>query len=1258
MPIDRGRARQCLKAFDFRKLFLEELGWDKFSEPLVKAIDGQEYRFYAVAEKRGVVVLVCDSIPEYAVRVKLDKLVAKDHFEHLIVFADKAHGRQVWQWVRKEPGKPTAVRTYHYSAISASGGAGELLLQKLDNLAFTLEEEESVRTGTVTGRLKTFDVEKVTKKFYERFKTEHSGFLGFIKGIPDKQMESWYASVMINRLMFLYFIQEKGFLNADKDYLRNKLAESKDRKRDVYYADFLCPLFFQGFARKKADRSTATNKLLGEIPYLNGGLFQKHQIEELHGKTIIIHDKAFEKLFDFFKEYNWHLDEREDRNDREINPDVLGYIFEKYINQKQMGAYYTKEDITEYISQNTIIPFLLDEARKACAIAFVPEGAVWRLLRDDPDRYIHDAMKKGADLALPSEIEVGVQDVAQRAGWNRTAPEEYALPTEIWREAIDRHQRYRAVKAKLASGEVHEVNDLVTLNLNIRQFAQDVIQFSEGPELLRVIWKAIEKVSVLDPTCGSGAFLFAALNILKPLYEACLIRMQGFIEDNDAVRPKTAEETILAFIRSGESSNLEFKSAARWNIKENKADKTMEQVIVKTVAAFLNSHGGDLLIGVADNGAILGIETDQQLWKPDQRNRDTYENWLTTLLLDAFGKHHTANLHISFARLEENDVCRVSVLPSATAVYVKDGNAEILYVRTGNSTRALTVKEAVAYHQQRFTNPPQPHVEPGKSPISKKYSDFRKVVEESKRHPKQDYFILKAIIVNNLFGVDIMEEAVEICKLRLFLKLVAQVDSQDRIEPLPDIDFNIRTGNTLVGYARYDDVERAVKGKLDFGDAMNRIEDKAKTLDSGVEMFRQQQTELNGTVTSEDKSQLRKRFAELESELNDYLSGEYGIRKTGVSHWEQSHKPFHWFCDFHSAMERGGFDVVLGNPPYVEKKEIATQYSLKGFSTESTNNLYAYSTERGLDLLRKGGRFGFIIPLSSLSTEKFEPLQTIVMAQPNAWLSHFDDRPAKLFDGLEHIQLTIVLARAGDGAGHSKEALATRCMKWSADERALLFNQISYVHPPPTGMNASVPKIGSTSEEEVLTKIWASPSTLGAGADGGNHHIYYTRKVHAFLNIMDFVPEVRDDKGNARDPSEQKTLQFSSTLRRDSALALLNSTLFRWFLTVFSDCRNLNKREVLNFPVDLGELASCHGLELSRLSRQLMASLRATSEFRVMKFKDQKLRVQCIIPRHSKHIIDQIDEVLARYYGFSENAADFITNFDIKYRLRANGDED
>ncbi len=94
---------------------------------------------------------------------------------------------------------------------------------------------------------------------------------------------------------------------------------------------------------------------------------------------IEIPDEAFERLFAFFNEYHWHLDNRPLRKDNEINPDVLGYIFEKYINQKQMGAYYTKEDITEYISKNTIIPYLFDAAAQKDARWPLsrPDGSVW-----------------------------------------------------------------------------------------------------------------------------------------------------------------------------------------------------------------------------------------------------------------------------------------------------------------------------------------------------------------------------------------------------------------------------------------------------------------------------------------------------------------------------------------------------------------------------------------------------------------------------------------------------------------------------------------------------------------------------------------------------------------------------------------------------------------------------------------------------------------------------------------------------------------
>ncbi|HWX42860.1 MAG TPA: SAM-dependent methyltransferase, partial [Blastocatellia bacterium] len=704
MPLDPNRARQHLKRFDFRALLIEEMGWDHHAQTLEVVTDRGSFHLNAVAQKRGLVAFLCDPppdghIPDYPMRRRIETQVVKSVHEHIIVYVDRDKTAQVWQWVRREPGKPAACRERAYHA----GQTGDPLIQRLQAVAFSLEEEESLTIVDVTGRARAaFDVERITKRFYDRFKTEHAAFLKFIKGIPDDEMQRWYASVMINRLMFIYFIQKKGFLDDNRDYLGSKLAETKKRGKNLFYREFLCALFFKGFAVRK--RSAETTRLLGNVPYLNGGLFLRHQIEELHDKTIVISDAAFEKLFEFFDTYQWHLDERQLRNDQEINPDVLGYIFEKYINQKQMGAYYTKEDITEYISKNTIIPCLFDKARQKCKIAFEGETSVWRILQANPDRYIYDAVKKGVDLPLPAEIASGLDDVSKRSEWNKPAPAAYALPTETWREVVARRKRYEEVRGKLASGEVHNINDLITYNLDIRQFAQDVIVNSEGPELLRAFWRAIvgripersnegfeNGISVLDPTCGSGAFLFAALNVLEPLYDACLDRMQVFLDDLD---------------RSGERYD------------------------------------------------------------------------------------------------------------------------------------------------------------------PKKFGDFRKVLGRVDQHPNHRYFVLKSIVINNLFGVDIMEEAVEICKLRLFLKLVAQVERGEQIEPLPDIDLNIRAGNTLVGYATYDDVKQAVTSKLDFENSMARIEEKAEDIDGLFNRFRQQQTALGGEVTPADKQDLRKRLKALDEDLN------------------------------------------------------------------------------------------------------------------------------------------------------------------------------------------------------------------------------------------------------------------------------------------------------------------------------------------------------------------------------------------------------
>ena len=204
-------------------------------------------------------------------------------------------------------------------------------------------------------------------------------------------------------------------------------------------------------------------------------------------------------------------------------------------------------------------------------------------------------------------------------------------------------------------------------------------------------------------------------------------------------------------------------------------------------------------------------------------------------------------------------------------------------------------------------------------------------------HPNRRYFVLKSIILNNLYAVDIMEEAVEICKLRLFLKLAAQVEpdtTKDNlgIEPLPDIDFNIRAGNTLVGYATYDEVKKAVTSGLDFDNAMEKISVKAADLQQTFDKFRQLQTEGDGSVPHADKVELQKRLKALEDELNRHLAGEYGVKisnKTEYAKWLKSHQPFHWFVEFYGIIHGGGFDVIIGNPPYVEYSKIKMIYAVK-----------------------------------------------------------------------------------------------------------------------------------------------------------------------------------------------------------------------------------------------------------------------------------------------------------------------------------------
>lgn len=847
MTISTARLRQAVQAFDFRQLFITELNWNNYKARLpAVTVDSITYRFTSIAEQGGMVVVVCEAsdgaIPLTGTQRKIDKHITELAYEHIIIFIDGERSTALWWWVKREDGK-SKPRTHTYRA----GQMGDALLQKLAGIAFTIEEldeEGRASIATVTGKVrKVFDVETVTKKFYKQFETEHTNFLDFLRGVQDATQRDWYISVMLNRLMFLYFIQRKGFLNGDRNYLQTKLVEMQQQGKP-YYRDFLLKLFFEGLATEAQDRSTATNRLLGQIPYLNGGLFLPHQIEETYGDQLDLADDAFARLFNFFDSYTWHLDERPLQLGNEINPDVLGYIFEKYINNKQMGAYYTKEDITTYICRNTILPHLLDKV-----------GVNVSNILHDVEPYIYDA--------------VSTTDY---------------LPTETEREYNARRQRYAQIKADFAAGKIATVNDLITYNLDLQAFTEDWLRGLQDRLLLRRFYfDCLTKLTVLDPTCGSGAFLFAAMNILEPLYELALDRLK--------------------------------------------------------------------------------------------------------VLQDP------------------------------------------------------------------------------------KFPDFAAELARVNQHPNRRYFVFKSIIINNLYGVDIMPEAVEICKLRLFLKLVAQIEEVRQIEPLPDIDFNIRAGNTLIGFA----TQGEISGRLF---ATDELLGKVAEVDRALQNFRALQTRLSVSagLFKQTKQDIQARLATIRTELDTSLRSDYGQRDLAA--FRRSHQPFHWYVEFNHVVANGGFDVIVGNPPYVEMKDVQG-YTVRGYSTAGAGDLYACVTEKAFDLVKANGRVGLIVPISIFGTDGFKSLQQFVLRNVQAtWVSCFSNRPSQLFIGAQK-RLTILLATKG--LSGKPKVFTTSYLRWKKEERDhLLDTRLNYVYSsvPFRVFPASLEKFGSELEISAFSKLLAKKDRL------------------------------------------------------------------------------------------------------------------------------------------------------------------------------------
>ncbi len=693
MTFNIKRTRDQLQALDYKTLF-NELGWNLPSQkPLKLVMHDTHFMLSEIAELSGVTIFEVQpqvpdgKIPDATMRKAIHREVASRYHENLLIFLDATRTQSLWYWVNRDD--PNHPREHLY----VKGQPGDLALSKLQAMVFDISAFESGTTSVldVANSLKrALDVERVTKGFYEEFKSEHARFLEYIEGIDDERDRRWYASVLLNRLMFIYFLQRKGFIaNGNYDYLQNKLAECEPGS---YYSKFLRLLFFEGFAKPESERDSDVNALLGNIIYLNGGLFLLHPIEG-RWQSISIPDEAFSSIFELFSRFTWNLDDTPGGNDEEISPHVLGYIFEKYINQKFFGAYYTRPEITDYLCERTIYKLILERINA-----------------------LHT-------LDIPG--------VARRRHFDSMEELLVNLDADLCRELLD----------------------------------------------------ILPRISILDPACGSGAFLVSAMNTLTKIY-----------------------------------------------------------------------------------GAITG------------RIEYLHDTYLTAWLEKAHREHDSLN-----------------------------------------------------------------------------------------------YYIKKKIITENLFGVDIMEEATEIAKLRLFLALVSSAQTVDQLEPLPNIDFNILPGNSLIGllHVNEDLYDKHLKQLNLFEKRFQEVVEEKNRL---IRAYKNTSTYTRDLRALRDNIEEQRKAAI--ANLNELLLDEFnqfGVRYEQAT-WDSARQadgkptkralrfadiaalhPFHWGYEFDQVMnERGGFDIIITNPPWEALKPQAKEFFATHSKLVSKNKMRIeeFETERS-KLLQK-----------------------------------------------------------------------------------------------------------------------------------------------------------------------------------------------------------------------------------------------------------------------------------------------------------------
>ncbi len=348
---------------------------------------------------------------------------------------------------------------------------------------------------------------------------------------------------------------------------------------------------------------------------------------------------------------------------------------------------------------------------------------------------------------------------------------------------------------------------------------------------------------------------------------------------------------------------------------------------------------------------------------------------------------------------------------------------------------------------------------------------------------------------------------------------------------------------------------------------------------------------------------------------------------------------FNWQKTFPAIFKSGGFDCIIGNPPYVETSKLNFDINQYGeYKTSRCGNLYAYIFENSFNLLKDNSYMGMIVPISITSTQRMEPLRNVLFEKCDSiYIANFSDRPACLFSGV-HQKLSIVFVKKTKPLNGCKVYTSTY-KHWSKSERATLFDSLSYCRTTKKFIDFSgIAKIGDEMKLSILKKVIDGETCFkDIISKTENHNMIYLNQRMTFWAKCFSSPE----------PSrEYKAYCIKDSISKKAVAALLNSSLFYLIWESYSDCWHITRQDLDNLRINKRFFEEKYQHSLERLETKLEERLYQTREYIYSKQTDY-----IYMHRLCYKEITEINNVVAEIFAFDDEEKQYIQNYNEKYRL-------